>query len=157
MGKICNQYLVVEYNGDVYPCDFFVEKNLKLGNIMDTGWQDLLSSPVLKRFSVKKSQWNSRCTACDVLDLCNGDCLKHRVYNANSPRTLSWLCEGWRQFLNYSRDKFETLAAEVKRERFINQKGHASRPDKQKQVGKIGRNDPCPCGSGKKYKKCCGM
>ncbi|MBW2689835.1 MAG: SEC-C domain-containing protein, partial [Deltaproteobacteria bacterium] len=23
-------------------------------------------------------------------------------------------------------------------------------------VTKIGRNDPCPCGSGKKYKKCCG-
>ncbi|WP_414647875.1 SEC-C metal-binding domain-containing protein [Desulfitobacterium sp.] len=22
---------------------------------------------------------------------------------------------------------------------------------------KIGRNDPCPCGSGKKYKKCCGI
>ncbi|MBQ4093042.1 MAG: SEC-C domain-containing protein, partial [Firmicutes bacterium] len=21
----------------------------------------------------------------------------------------------------------------------------------------VGRNDPCPCGSGKKYKKCCGM
>jgi uncharacterized protein YecA (UPF0149 family) len=24
------------------------------------------------------------------------------------------------------------------------------------QSEKIGRNDPCPCGSGKKYKKCCG-
>ena len=23
-------------------------------------------------------------------------------------------------------------------------------------VKKVGRNDPCPCGSGKKYKKCCG-
>ncbi|WP_371680590.1 SEC-C metal-binding domain-containing protein [Microvirga sp. KLBC 81] len=23
--------------------------------------------------------------------------------------------------------------------------------------GKVGRNDPCPCGSGKKYKKCCGL
>ncbi len=23
-------------------------------------------------------------------------------------------------------------------------------------AGKVGRNDPCPCGSGKKYKKCCG-
>jgi uncharacterized protein YecA (UPF0149 family) len=22
---------------------------------------------------------------------------------------------------------------------------------------KVGRNDPCPCGSGKKYKKCCGI
>ena len=25
-----------------------------------------------------------------------------------------------------------------------------------RQEAKIGRNDPCPCGSGKKYKKCCG-
>ena len=29
----------------------------------------------------------------------------------------------------------------------------APRPEKQK---KVGRNDPCPCGSGKKYKRCCG-
>jgi len=26
----------------------------------------------------------------------------------------------------------------------------------RRQMAKIGRNDPCPCGSGKKYKKCCG-
>ncbi|MBO8093926.1 MAG: SEC-C domain-containing protein, partial [Prosthecochloris sp.] len=27
----------------------------------------------------------------------------------------------------------------------------------KRQGDKIGRNDPCPCGSGKKYKKCCGQ
>ena len=26
----------------------------------------------------------------------------------------------------------------------------------QKAIKKVGRNDPCPCGSGLKYKKCCG-
>ena len=26
----------------------------------------------------------------------------------------------------------------------------------QRKVTKVGRNDPCPCGSGKKYKNCCG-
>jgi uncharacterized protein len=26
----------------------------------------------------------------------------------------------------------------------------------RRQTAKVGRNDPCPCGSGKKYKKCCG-
>ncbi|TYC78761.1 UPF0149 family protein [Novosphingobium sp. BW1] len=31
-----------------------------------------------------------------------------------------------------------------------------SRPPPPRQ-GKVGRNDPCPCGSGKKYKKCCGL
>ena len=26
----------------------------------------------------------------------------------------------------------------------------------EREAPKVGRNDPCPCGSGKKYKKCCG-
>ena len=26
----------------------------------------------------------------------------------------------------------------------------------RREIPKVGRNDPCPCGSGKKYKKCCG-
>ena len=30
------------------------------------------------------------------------------------------------------------------------------RKPKKRDVAKVGRNDPCPCGSGKKYKKCCG-
>jgi len=28
---------------------------------------------------------------------------------------------------------------------------------RQRKSDKIGRNDPCPCGSGMKYKKCCGL
>ena len=34
---------------------------------------------------------------------------------------------------------------------------HAARkPDRPGRSGTIGRNSPCPCGSGKKYKRCCG-
>ena len=51
---------------------------------------------------------------------------------------------------------------EVKRERVAsgmteNVGGDGTAPKKQpRHVKKIGRNDPCPCGSGKKYKNCCG-
>jgi uncharacterized protein YecA (UPF0149 family) len=34
----------------------------------------------------------------------------------------------------------------------MQQKGNTVR----REVPKVGRNDPCPCGSGKKFKKCCG-
>ncbi|MBN2898353.1 MAG: SEC-C domain-containing protein [Clostridia bacterium] len=34
--------------------------------------------------------------------------------------------------------------------------GVKSQPEKRTDP-KVGRNDPCPCGSGKKYKKCCGV
>ena len=30
------------------------------------------------------------------------------------------------------------------------------KPEQRRVEVKVGRNDPCPCGSGKKYKKCCG-
>ena len=33
--------------------------------------------------------------------------------------------------------------------------GSAIQPIRSRE-NKVGRNDPCPCGSGKKYKKCCG-
>jgi len=33
---------------------------------------------------------------------------------------------------------------------------NSSKPKQPQKLDKIGRNDPCPCGSGKKYKKCCG-
>jgi hypothetical protein len=34
--------------------------------------------------------------------------------------------------------------------------GGAAKPPTVRKGKKVGRNDPCPCGSGKKYKKCCG-
>jgi len=45
-----------------------------------------------------------------------------------------------------------------KRERKILYMSHGDEPPRMpiKKQKKIGRNDPCPCGSGKKYKKCCG-
>ena len=51
--------------------------------------------------------------------------------------------------------KIPTLVKEEKRDLSTNQDGSAPIPKKAKQS--IGRNDPCPCGSGKKYKNCCGQ
>jgi len=39
---------------------------------------------------------------------------------------------------------------------FINEKTINAKPPVKRSTPKVGRNDPCPCGSGKKYKDCCG-
>lgn len=58
--------------------------------------------------------------------------------------TADWLynLEAWDNIL--TKERREEITKEYKRSKII------VKPDK------IGRNDPCPCGSGKKYKKCCG-
>ena len=153
MSKSCNQYFVVEHNGDIYPCDFFVEPALKLGNVTRTGWTEAQTSPIYRDFGANKARWNEACDSCPHLDLCHGDCVKNRPGGAQSPTELSVLCPGIRMFYDHTRTHFGELAEVVRQNRM-----QAAQPPPQqspRQRGKVGRNDPCPCGSGKKYKKCC--
>ena len=110
MGRNCCQYFVVEYNGDIYPCDFFVEPALKLGNIMNTSWQELLESPAYLEFGAQKKDWNRACESCGSVELCAGDCLKHRMIAGNNSRNMSWLCEGWKLFLEHAENGFKQLS-----------------------------------------------
>ena len=149
LGLNCCQYFVVEYNGDVFPCDFFVEKHLRIGNIMTDSWETMQRSPIYRDFGKQKRMWNEACDDCRFRSICAGDCLKHRLCaNRGDPRRLSHLCEAWKLFYAHTLPRFEELARQIKRERAM---AYAS----QQQV-RPGRNDPCPCGSGRKFKKCCG-
>jgi uncharacterized protein len=157
LGENCCQYFVVEHNGDIYPCDFFVQKDLKLGNVMQTTWNQAQSSPVYREFGAHKAAWNKTCETCEFLNLCCGDCLKHRIYGTHSARNLSRLCSGWNQFFKHSVDKFNELAQTIRLEQ-LNKINYSSaqRINAVSKVAPVGRNQPCPCGSGKKFKKCCG-
>jgi len=157
MGDNCCQYFVVEYNGDIYPCDFFVDPDLRLGNIMEMSWDELLASSTYQAFGGRKAELHEACRRCDVFDLCQGDCQKHRTYGGHPPTNISWLCEGNRAFLRHARVRLDKLTGEVRMERQIEEE--RTRRDRLRQrpgFDKVGRNDPCPCGSGKKFKKCCG-
>jgi len=153
MGRDCRQYLVVEHNGDVYPCDFFVEPALKLGNVRTGSWAEFLGSPLYRDFGLRKAAWNSECAVCEYLRFCAGDCPKNRPTRGREPGRLSRLCAGWKMFYRHTLEGFERLAEEIRRERAGAARAAALRG---KPATRVGRNDPCPCGSGKKYKKCCG-
>jgi SEC-C motif-containing protein len=68
--------------------------------------------------------------------------------------------EGFVEFVAHFRQKGEDLIHH-ETGRFVKQDGRWYYADgatgqRPRHAEKIGRNDPCPCGSGKKYKKCCG-
>jgi uncharacterized protein len=121
MGRDCRQYFLVEHNGDVYPCDFFATPELRLGNLLETDWSDLLESPRYEAFGRQKSQWNEACESCPFLELCMGDCLKHRFYAApparSDPGSLSWLCSGWKIFYESCLPGFRRIARRIQRQR----------------------------------------
>jgi len=156
IGKDCCQYLAVEYNGDVYPCDFFITQDLKIGNITGGTWEDFLNSPVYRKFGRQKAQLHKQCLACEYMEYCLGDCLKNRFYGKHDPHQISRLCEGWKMFYNHTLPEFKKLAAQIRLEQQQTKAKTDTSVQQDIQSGKTGRNAPCPCGSGLKYKKCCG-
>lgn len=154
LSRNCCQYFVVEYNGDIYPCDFFVDKGLLIGNISDTTWEKALSSPIYQNFGSQKSTLSQDCQECSYLDWCMGDCQKYRVDMQGQLPGISHLCAGWRHFFNHSKERIEALENRVKANWNMDQIDLQSSITANKKPA-VGRNQPCPCGSGRKYKKCC--
>jgi len=151
----CCQYFVVEYNGDIYPCDFFVEKKLLIGNVADTTWKEALASKTYREFGGRKADLNQHCLACSFLNLCMGDCQKYRLENDSRYPGISYLCEGWLHFFEHTKYGFESLGEKIQANRLGAHFGH-QRVSLPKKTTASGCNQPCPCGSEKKYKKCCG-
>ena len=156
-GGKCTSYFVVEHNGDVYPCDFFVERSKRIGSVLRESWADMQQSRKYESFGGKKSEWNEACVRCPYLRYCSGDCLKQRFHSGRDSSALSWLCAGWQDFYRHTIPEFEKLALSVLNER---QRYERTQPDKEHTriyEPKVGWNDPCYCGSGKKFRLCHGQ
>lgn len=155
MGRDCRQYLVVEHNGDIYPCDFFVEPRFKLGNIMENSWEEMLESPLYEEFGKRKCASDEQCGECEWLSLCAGCCPKNRPDCKQDAKAVSELCAGWKMFYSHTIDRFKSLAVEIKQNRDLEHRAHIHQQVMHMlQQGKIGMEAPCPCGSGMLLKDC---
>lgn len=111
----CTGALVIEYNGDVYPCDFFVEPRWLLGNINEVSLGYILNNSNLYReFKLRKKDLDKRCLNCPWLKFCWGGCCKFRWNERGKPIKYSYYCSSYQRFFKYSYDKFIHLKEELK-------------------------------------------
>jgi uncharacterized protein len=160
-GPTCGQGTALEHNGDLYVCDHFVEPNYYLGNILKTPMIELVASDKQRKFGQDKADTLPRyCRQCEVLHICNGECPKNRFMETpDGEEGLNYLCEGYKAFFKHADGPMKTMAGLMRRGRQAEEimQLHTS-PDAINAMGEIkaGRNEPCPCGSGNKFKQCHG-
>jgi uncharacterized protein len=157
MHETCGSYLVIEHNGAVYPCDFFVEPGWELGNVMTSNLATLWHSPKRHAFGALKADLPQGCQQCEWLSVCRGGCPKDRVLG-ELPRS-NHLCDAYRALFGHAHERLTAIAAQQSAQRATaapRVQVDRGLPGGDWSASKIGRNDPCPCGSGSKYKKCCG-
>jgi uncharacterized protein len=91
---------------------------------------------------------------------CHGGCPRNRFINtpAGEPG-LNYLCAGYKDFFHHVMRPMSIMANLLKQNGAPSDimKLYAQEDsEREKQFAKAGRNDPCPCGSGKKFKQCHG-
>ncbi len=150
----CGTGLAIEHNGDLYSCDHFVEPNYLLGNIQDTHMIELVASPQQIKFGLDKRDSLPRyCRECDVRFACHGECPKNRfILTPDGDPGLNYLCAGFKAFFHHVDFPMKLMAGLIRR----NREAREVMQILDRAYTSVDRNDPCPCGSGRKFKLCHG-
>jgi uncharacterized protein len=157
----CGLGLAMEHNGDLYACDHYVEPRYRLGSIMETPLIELVTSEQQRAFGrAKLESLSQQCLDCEVRSVCNGGCPKNRllISDEGTPQ-LNYLCSGYKSFFMHIDGPMRMMVEELRNRRApanVMQAINAEDLGQEKAFAAAGRNDPCPCGSGKKFKQCHG-
>ncbi len=159
--ETCGNALALEHTGDLYSCDHFVEPNYLLGNITKQHMLELVASDQQRHFGLHKRESLPRyCRQCEVRFACHGECPKNRFLETPDGESgLNYLCAGYKAFFHHVDRPMRIMAQLLRRGRAPAEVMvilAAQEAQVQQAFAKAGRNDPCPCGSGRKFKHCHG-
>lgn len=102
----CGHYLVVEGDGSLYPCDFYVLDRWYLGNIQHCTVEQALSSPISGEFVKAGGNRPPLCGTCRYAPLCRGGCKRDWDENGHN-----YYCSSYKVFFDYSISRLEEMAA----------------------------------------------
>lgn len=103
----CSPQFVVESDGSVYPCDFYVLDDYKLGNIHTDEIKDLAKASLLKKFIQEPKRTTKLCTDCKFKSFCNGNCKRTNVTLFNED-----YC-GYQDFLEHTFESMKEISKRI--------------------------------------------
>ena len=109
----CGNYLVVEGDGSLYPCDFFVLDEWRLGNIRDTAVEAALASPAGLAFQRRGESRPQPCGTCPYAAVCRGGCPRDWAFSGAGPE--HYYCEALRAFFSHALPRLQRVAQQLRR------------------------------------------
>ena len=106
----CGIQNVVEADGSVYPCDFYVLDEYCLGNLNETSLQDIYERREAMGFIPRSKNHTDECLACPWFHLCRGGCYRSRVTEQADEKCLNYFCQGYKMFFETCYERLKEAA-----------------------------------------------
>lgn len=154
----CGHAFALEANGDLYNCDHYVYPEYQLGNIHQKSIHELNHSERAIAFGeAKETTLTTECRRCEFRPVCHGGCPKHRfAVSPGGHPGHNYLCAGYKHFFKYITPYMNVWQQLLENGYPPSAIMQWLAKEEPQTLAATRRNDPCPCGSGQKYKKCCG-
>ena len=109
----CEFYYLLEADGSVYPCDFYVLDEWKIGSIAENSYSDIKKNPKIKEFEQMSHSPDQKCIHCEFLYICRGGCRRYREQRTPSGKSfigLNYFCVSYKEFFSYSLKRMKSIA-----------------------------------------------
>lgn len=113
MAGRCSAYFTVEADGSVYPCDFYVTDEWRLGDLRTSPLSEMFRSPTARRFVEISEGVDDACRSCFAAPLCRGGCRRDRDTGGEEGLSLNRYCAAYRDFFSYAGERLLALGKAV--------------------------------------------
>lgn len=113
----CGQYFLIEADGSVYPCDFYVLDEWKIGNINNSSFFRLAKADTVQRFIGTSLYVSPECKGCKWYGLCRGGCRRDREPFQNDLPALNKWCISYKKLFEYAYPRMCEMARILSRDK----------------------------------------
>lgn len=99
---ICTMQNVIEADGSVYPCDFYVLDELKLGNININSFDELNKKRKELQFIESSAKKPDECKSCEYFPICRNGCKRYCEPIVDGTPQKNFLCKAYKEFFKHS-------------------------------------------------------
>ncbi|WP_440320910.1 anaerobic sulfatase maturase [Laedolimicola sp.] len=109
----CGIQTVVEADGSVYPCDFYMLDEYYLGNLNEHRIEDIERMRKEIEFIERSEKVSEECRKCQYYRICRGGCQRNRERNSYSGEYENYFCSGYKMFFDACLEQLKEIAREV--------------------------------------------
>lgn len=115
MSGRCSCSFVIEADGSVYPCDFYVLDEWKIGMVFDHSFEEMRQTSIAQKFISDSAYVSAKCKTCRWYPICRGGCRRDREPFADGKPALNYFCKSYYEFFDYAMDRMYAIARKIQR------------------------------------------